>query len=236
MRHFFFVIAIVSLLSSCTFTMTPPPPSQGDPTMTPSMPGMASGTMTSYREDISTTSTKITSTPEFESCMKMQTNMCIQSTGMQIAQKSKDASFCKELSSADQRSSCEYAITIINAQDKKDVKVCDTLTDTNYLRQCQVQVYRQDAIDQRDITLCNKITDIYPTGTGTAMASEATMQKDQCVMQYIMTGTGSEIRDCDSLTETGTIDMCKMMIKNKPKPPVMPTMPPAPLATPALQN
>jgi hypothetical protein len=168
--------------------------------------------------------------------MKMQTNMCIQSTGMQIAQKSKDASFCKELSSPDQRSSCEYAITIVNAQDKKDVKVCDTLTDANYLRQCKIQLYRQDAIDQRDIALCDKIMDVYPTGTGTAMVSEATMQKDQCVMQYIMTGTGSEIRDCDGLTETGTIDMCKMMIKNKPKIPVMPTTPPIVTPVPPISS
>jgi hypothetical protein len=198
------------------------------------MPGMASGSMTSYREDISTTSTKITAAPEFESCMKMQTNMCIQSTGMQIAQKSKDPSFCKELSSADQRSSCEYAITIVNAQDKNDVKVCDTLTDANYLRQCKVQVYRQDAMMHHDLTLCDKIMDAYPTGTGVAMASEATMQKDQCVMQYIMTGTGSDTRDCEALTETGTTDMCKMMIKNKPKAPVMPAMPMAqPPVTPA---
>jgi hypothetical protein len=208
-----------------------------DHAMMPSMPGMASGSMTDYREDISTTSEKITATPEFESCMKMQTNMCIQSTGMQIAQKSKDASFCRELSSADQRSSCEYAITIVNAQDKKDVKVCDTLTDTNYLRQCQVQVYRQDAMDQRDITLCDKITDVYPTGTGVVM-TEATMQKDQCVMQYIMSGTGSEVSDCDTLTDTGATDMCKMMIKNRPKAiSTLPTVqPPVAPVTPASQN
>jgi hypothetical protein len=196
-------------------------------------PGMASGTMTSYRDDISTTSAKITASPEFESCMKMQTNMCIQSTGMQIAQKSKDASFCKELSSVDQRSSCEYAITIVNAQDKNDIKICDTLTDANYLRQCKVQVYRQDAMNRGDIKLCDKIMDAYPTGTGVAMTNEATMQKDQCVMQYIMTGTGSDVRDCDALTETRTIDMCNMMIKNKPKAPVMPTVPMTqPLVTP----
>jgi hypothetical protein len=199
--------------------------------MMPGMPGMATGTMTSYRDDISTTSAKITETPEFQSCMKMQTNMCIQSTGMQIAQKSKDASFCRELSSADQRSSCEYVIIIVNAQDKNDATVCDTLTDVNYVRQCKIQVYRQDAMNHHDLTLCDKIMNAYPTGTGGSIDREATMQKDQCVMQYIMTGTGSKIDDCDILTDTGTTDMCKMMIKNKPKPPVMPTA--QPLITPA---
>ena len=47
--------------------------------------------------------------------------MCIQSTGMQIAQRVKDTTFCKELATPEHKT-CEFAVTMINAQEKNDKK------------------------------------------------------------------------------------------------------------------
>ena len=184
-------------------------------------------TAVTYMADLDATSSKIKNTEEFQGCMKQNTNMCIQSAGMQLAQKAKDPTFCKELLTPDQQSSCEFAVTMMNATEKSDEKICDTIADLNYQKQCKIQIYKQQAISKKDITLCNKVDELTkPTGTGIAL--DTGMQKDQCIMQYIMNGTSSDDKDCESLSNTGSLEMCKMMIKNKA---TMPT-PNMPMMTP----
>lgn len=185
--------------------------------------GTTAGTMT-YMADLDATSNKIKDSEEFQGCMKQNTNMCIQSAGMQLAQKAKDPAFCKELLTADQQSSCEFAVTMMSATEKSDQKICDSITDANYQKQCKIQIYKQQAIAKKDITLCNKVDELTKP-TGTSMALDTGMQKDQCIMQYIMSGTSSDTKDCESLSNTGSIEMCKTMMKNKSGMP-MPIMPP----------
>ena len=149
--------------------------------------------------------------------------MCIQSAGMQLAQKAKDPVFCKELLTSDQQSSCEFAVTMMNATEKNDEKICDTITDINYQKQCKIQIYKQQAISKKDIKLCDKVDELTkPTGTGVAL--DTGMQKDQCIMQYIMSDTGSNGNACESLSNTGSLEMCKTMMKNKTSMPI-PTAP-----------
>lgn len=213
------LLSSIVLFASCSMsTLSVPAPSAS--------PAANSGV--TYTETINTTSEKIKNTDEFQSCMKQNTNMCIQSAGMQIAQKSKDPAFCKELSSPDQKSSCEFAVTMINATEKNDIKLCNTLVDANYKKQCQIQLYRQEATTQGDITICNKIADLETAPTGTGMMNMGMgigMQKNQCILQVIMSGTGKTVAACDALSDTGSLDMCKMMMKNK-------DMMPTPLAPP----
>ena len=66
------------------------------PNTTHTQVNTASG-VRSYTEIISGTTEKIKNTEEFQACMHQQANMCIQAVGMDIAQKTKDMSFCKEL-------------------------------------------------------------------------------------------------------------------------------------------
>jgi hypothetical protein len=182
-------------------------------------------TNSNYTQDLDATSIKIKNSDEFQGCMKQNTNMCIQAAGMQLAQKAKDPAFCKELSTVDQQSSCQFAVTMMSATEKSDGTICDTISDTNYQKQCKVQIYKQQSISKKDITLCNKIDELMkPTGTG--MILDAGMQKDQCIMQYIMSDTQSDSKDCEKLSSRGSLDMCKMMIKNRPTTPNMPTLPP----------
>jgi hypothetical protein len=198
----------------------------------PSVSSNMSSGMT-YQETISTTSEKIKNSDEFQGCMKQNTNMCIQSAGMQLAQKAKDPAFCKELSSPDQRSSCEFAVTMINATEKNDIKLCDSLSDANYQKQCKIQLYRQEATSKGDITLCDKIADIEKASTGTGMMDMQmgmgmNMQKDQCIMQVVMSGTGTSDKDCEAISNTGSLDMCKMMMKNKTNMPTPTALPVGP--------
>jgi hypothetical protein len=141
--------------------------------------------VTTYIADLDAVSSKIKDSEEFRGCMKQNTNMCIQSAGMQLAQKAKDPTFCKELLTSDQRSSCEFAVIMITATEKNNDTICDTITDLSYQKQCKVQVYRQQAISNKDIKLCDKVEAVMkPTGTGILL--DTGMQKDQCIMQYIM--------------------------------------------------
>lgn len=209
MRKLLILIALISL-TSCTLG--------GDKT-TPTQTGVTVVPQTTYQEDIASTSAKISDTPEFNSCIKQQVGMCAQSVGMQVAQKSRDPLFCKELSTAEQQASCEFAITIVTAREKNDVKLCDSITNTNYKTQCKSELYRQEAITKNDITLCDKID----TGSATASDKNApgmmqmNEQKNQCMMQVIMSASGATTSDCKQLSNTGSITMCQMMMTNKPQ-------------------
>ena len=209
MKYILILLSSLLFLSACGM-------SQGSDT---SIPRTTDTGAVSYVADLDATSSKIKNTEEFQGCMKQNTNMCIQSAGMQLAQKAKDPAFCKELLTADQQSSCEFAVTMMSATEKSDEKICDTITDINYQKQCKVQIYKQQAISKKDITLCDKVDELTkPTGTGIAL--DTGMQKDQCIMQYIMSGTSSDTKDCESLSNTGSLEMCKTMMKNRPTLPI----------------
>ncbi len=223
MKKILILLSFLLVLSSCTSDPVENTKNNNIPTKS------SSGNTTTYKQDIDSTSSKIRDTNEFQSCMKQQATMCIQTTGMQIAQKTKDATFCKELSNADQRSSCEFAITMINAQEKNDINLCDNLRNSTYIKQCKGQLYRQDAIAKHDISLCEKMDTLQEatnTGTNTPLMMNPTMQKDQCISQVIMNSPGKTEDDCDKITDTGSVNMCKMMLKNKPP------VPPIGLPTP----
>lgn len=169
---------------------------------------------TTFKQDIDNASSKIRNSEEFQDCMKKQANMCIQTTGMQIAQKNKDSAFCKELPNADEQLSCEFAITMINAQEANNEKLCDTLKTPTYLKQCKVHVYKQNAIAKNDISLCEKIATVINT-TDTEFTSEASMQKDQCILQFISSNASAKESDCKKLSNIASEDMCKTILKSK---------------------
>jgi hypothetical protein len=172
--------------------------------------------ITTYTEDVEKMSWKIRSTEEFQDCMKQQSNMCIQTAGMQIAQKTKDASFCKELWNMEQQASCEFAITMVNVQEKNDEKLCDTLSNPKYKQQCKIQSYRQTAILNDDITVCDKIDIILLKETNTGeLNNDNGMQKDQCIMQFIMNNKNAKEIDCERIGDEWSLKTCKTMMKNK---------------------
>jgi hypothetical protein len=144
---------------------------------------------TSYKQDIENFSEKIKNSEEFNGCMKQHATMCIQSVGMEMAQKAKDVNFCKELSGKDQQLSCEFAIAMITAQEQNNDKVCDTLTDEYYARQCKIQLYKQDATNKKDINVCNKIDVLLQNGSG---SRDTGTEKDQCILQYVMSVESSK--------------------------------------------
>ena len=133
-----FAIPLMFILASCGISGTPTPPVTDTPS-TQTTTGSKN-----YETTLETASSKIKSSDEFRSCMDMNVNMCIQNAGMQLAQKSKSAEFCKELTSADQQESCTFAVTMMNATEKKDKSLCDTLSDT-YKKQCTMSMIRSEA-------------------------------------------------------------------------------------------
>jgi len=49
------------------------------------------------------------------------------------------------------------------------------------------------------------------------------MQKDQCIMQFIMSSPTSDEKDCTKLTDDASFQMCTTMVKNRPQMPTPPT-------------
>ncbi len=213
MKKLLILLSFLFVLTACTSDPM-------DNKKTINTPGKSSSeNTTTYKQDIESTSSKIRDTEEFQGCMKQQATMCIQTTGMQIAQKSKDATFCKELSNPEQRSSCEFAIIMVNAQEKNDITLCNTLTNNTYIKQCKAQIYRQDALTKRDISLCDKMDTLEEktnTGANISLAINSTSQKDQCITQVIMSSPEKGEDDCSKITDPRSLNMCKMMVKNKP--------------------
>jgi hypothetical protein len=212
MKKLILSLSVLLLLSSCTAWQ-----SDTNTTDTSAKTETSNTNTTTYKQDIEDTSSKIKDSTEFEGCMKQQSSMCIQSAGMQIAQKMKDAKFCQELSNLEQRSSCEFAVVMINAQGKNDITLCDSLTSENYKQQCKMQLYRQDAIAKNDITLCDKIDIIMKSNNTGELNTGMGTQKDQCIMQFIMNNSTATELDCEKILDESSLMMCKMMVKEKAK-------------------
>ncbi len=215
MKNIIFILSSLIILASC---------SSKESSNTTNNRNLKSGNpvaSTTYTQDIDATSSKIKETEEFKGCMKQQANMCIQTVGSQVAQKTKDPAFCKELSSPEQQSSCRFAITMVNAQEKNDIKLCDTLTDANYQKQCQIQLYRQEALTKGDISICDKMSSLMQA-TGSSINIDANMQKNQCVMQVIMSGSGKTEKDCEKISDARSVEMCKTVIKTRSTNPIVP--------------
>lgn len=195
---------LLTLLSSCGMQDTPVPPVT-DQATTPQTPSTKN-----YEETLETASSKIKWSEEFRSCMDMNVNMCIQNAGMQLAQKSKSAEFCKELTSPEQQESCIFAVTMVNAQEKKDKSLCDTLSDT-YKRQCMMSMIRSEASEKKDITLCDQI-EKSQSGSGTGIRDTG---RDDCKMNIIMIDQSSQAGSCNTIDDVGLKAMCTTMIKNR---------------------
>ncbi len=210
MRKLILGISIALLMTSCTLGLS------NKKDVNPITKSESS--TTNYTEDIDKMSGKIRSTEEFQSCMKQQSTMCIQTVGMKIAQKTKDAEFCKELTNPDQQSSCEFAVTMINAQEKTDEKVCDILKNPKYLEQCKIQIYRQTAISKNDITICNQIDVLLLSWAKTDEKNQNHgIQKDQCIMQFVMNNMNSKLFDCQWILDESSYQTCQKTIKDRAK-------------------
>jgi hypothetical protein len=142
--------------------------------------------------------------------MDMNVNMCIQNAGMQLAQKSKSAEFCKELTSADQQESCTFAVTMMNATEKKDKSLCDTLSDT-YKKQCTMSMIRSEATEKKDIKICEQL----PQGNSGATTGMRNTARDDCKMNVIMIDTTSTPKSCDTIDDNNLQNMCTTMMKNR---------------------
>jgi hypothetical protein len=168
-----------------------------------------------YKETLSSTSEKIKSSEEFGTCMQQNVNMCIQSAGMQLAQKSKSVEFCKELPTPELQSSCKYGIIMMNATEKWDVTLCSEL-DGVYKIQCASQIYRSQAMSTKDVSICTKIgTQNEKSGTGIIGPNIGMDEVDQCILSVIMSDIASTEKSCEKLTSDSTKNICNLTMKNK---------------------
>lgn len=118
--------------------------------------GNISGMKNDYQAEIQTTSIKIKATKEFADCMQPAVSMCVNSIGMQLAQKAKSTEFCNELSGKDQQDGCQFAVTMAIASERNDPSLCATLSGT-YFSQCTETMYRSQAVNMKDVSLCDKL-------------------------------------------------------------------------------
>lgn len=210
MKYIFLILFGALLLSSCT---------HDNKTLVDQ--NSASGTTQSwwipgtYKEDLEKVSWKISESDEFKNCMNMNVPMCIQSAGMQLAQKEKSTAFCMELLVPEQQESCIFVITMMNARERWDIKLCETLNPP-YLRQCKVSIIRSDAIAKKDPKLCNPI--LWLSGT-----SVADSDYDDCMIHTLMEDTRSTPASCDIILDKQVRTVCTNMLQSRnPTPTVTP--------------
>lgn len=161
-----------------------------------------------YQANIDTASSKIKNTKEFASCMEPAVNSCITTIGMQLAQKSKDISFCNELPGKDQQEGCRFAIIVWDASGKWDASLCNSLSE-NYQTQCLKAVYRSLAITTKDISFCNKLQD------ANGETTNKNQEYDQCVLSVVTSNSNASEKDCDIIANKGIKDICLNSMKRK---------------------
>jgi len=141
--------------------------------------------------------------------MDMNVPMCIQTAGMQLAQKERSTEFCSELGNPEQVSSCVFAITMINAQEKNDITLCDTLGEV-YIHQCRLNVTKNDALTKKDPKICETIA-------VSTEESSSDSTRDECMLNAIMASDASTKDSCNMIKNEQIIDMCVTMIASRPQ-------------------
>jgi len=138
----------------------------------------------------------------------MDTNvpMCIQTAGMQMAQKEKSTEICEDLLSEEQKKSCKFAVTLINAQEKNDKDLCDVL-DGEYQKQCRITLIRSEATQKKDPTICESIVNEESRNRDTA--------KDECMMNAVLADASSDAKKCDIIENEQVKSMCKSLIQSR---------------------
>lgn len=199
MKKILLSLSLAIILSSCTLWWT----TEVETTVST---GATNGT---YEKDLREVSGKIKSSEEFKNCMDMNVPMCIQTAGMQLAQKERSTEVCNELPTADQKSSCIYAITIIAAQEKNDASLCNTLT-WDYAAQCTINVVKSEAVAKKDPKICEKI----PESTGENIGSTP---RDDCMLNAIVSDESNKSESCSAIKSSQVQEMCKAMISSRPK-------------------
>lgn len=206
MKKIFLTLVMLSLLTSCSSTPTDSIPSITDTTVNTQNIEVQNGT---YEKDLKEVSGKIKSSDEFKDCMDMNVPMCIQTAGMQLAQKERSTEFCSELPTPEQKESCVFAITMINAQEKDDMTLCDTLT-ASYATQCTMSFIKNKALAEKDPKICESIplsVEENPSDTS----------RDDCMLNVFMISDTTTSASCDIIQDTQVKEMCSRMLSTRPE-------------------
>lgn len=200
MKKLLLLSSMILILASCSIG--------SDKTVTPTQntPGNKD-----FQASIDTASSKIKNTEEFQSCMAPAVNSCISSVGMQLAQKSKDASFCAELPQKEQQEGCKFALVVGDASEKGDVSACNGLSGT-YQQQCTKAIYRSLAMKNKDISYCGKMQE----GSVSGEVNMAEQEYDQCVLSIVMSKENATATDCNVLKSKNMRNVCENTVKNRP--------------------
>lgn len=151
----------------------------------------------------------------------MNVPMCIQSAGMQIAQKERSVEFCNELPEAAQKESCIFAVTMIDAQEKNDISLCDSI-EGEYGKQCKISMIRTDAMTKKDPKICESMPIASETQNDTI--------QDECKLNVLMNDSTNTKESCDIIANDQIKEMCINMVSSRPLAPEVPTVSEAPTA------
>jgi hypothetical protein len=162
-----------------------------------------------YTETLKTTSEKIKQSEEFNKCMDMNVNMCVNMAGSQIAQKTQSIEFCNELQSSDQQESCKFGIIINKSQSDKNISLCDELEDA-YKSRCKNEYAKNEAIRLKDPKLCENLRN----AVSGEINEQDTRNRDQCIMNITMQNPNRTYEDCKTIKDANLQKLCSINIKN----------------------
>lgn len=178
------------------------------------------------------------SSQEYKNCIDAATNQCIQQVATNLAQQSRDTSFCEDLEDKDMQASCKFAVVIMEAQESGDIAVCKKLEWSQFENQCNMIVHQQNAISKNDVKICDNISNPKTTDTETSMLGIPN-DREQCIINVVMSNPKGTEKDCDIIKDKSLNEVCKLNIKNRPplaipegQPSELPTTPTDP-ATPS---
>lgn len=230
MKKIIVLLSASLFLASCGNNTENTPPSSATGA-NPTSP-VAMENVKNYQEALQEASSKITGTPEFNSCLTPYVNMCTQSAASELAKNSGNVDFCNELAGDNEKSACQLGVILSTMYTHKDAARCDIIGNASMKVACQSSIISMQAVEAHDIKICDQVKALDTTNTGSN-----TSNVDQCMMQVIMQSQTSKTEDCDALTSAESKTMCQdqVRMRNEMTPPT-PTTPEAPAATGAVHS
>jgi len=128
--------------------------------------------------------TRFTQNDEFVSCMKQNTDMCMQEVSYMMDESGQIS--CDEFISEQSRDACKYTQVTSEAQNAWDVNICNTLTDQSRER-CTLEVNMRLAMDTGDLSVCESLEDFEKVDCNNRIiSSKATRDLDVRVCDAIL--------------------------------------------------
>lgn len=167
-----------------------------------------------YIQELKNASAEITSTKEFESCVKPSIAMCLTQVANQLSREGKSTHLCDELADEASRDACKFWVISTQAIDMNTIGLCDNLGEI-YKRECRINIFQSEAIKSSNIEECDVISWEYSFSWSQNI--QWSNRIDQCKLNILTRKSSLNNQDCNLLKDISMRKICQSTIRSEDK-------------------